>query len=84
MSPYGYFFVAALRDVIELPNDEEEMPLKDTGRRGRASSRRALVGQEPQSTSALETVVQRSGDPTWACVSFANPMSTNHPSVLFA
>ena len=29
---------------------------------------------------ALETVVQRSGDPTRACVSFANPVSTDCPS----
>ena len=34
----------------------------------------------PQSTSAPETVVQRSGDPTRASISFANPVSTDRPS----
>ena len=61
-------FCATPHDVIELPEDDEEAPLKTTGRRGRASSRRMPVGPEPQSTSAPETVVQWSGDPTWATV----------------
>ena len=73
-------FVVAPRDVIELPDDNEEVPLKDTGRRGSASSRRTATGQGPQSTSAPEMVVQRSGDPTQANVSFANPVLTDRPS----
>ena len=50
-------FVAAPRDIIELPNDEEEVLLKTMGRKGRASSRRTAVSQEPKSTLALEAVV---------------------------
>ena len=34
----------------------------------------------PQSTSVLETVVQRSGDPARTNVTFANPLSTDRPS----
>ena len=48
---------AAPPNVIELPDDDEEVPLETMGRRGRASSRRTTVSQEPQSTSAPETVV---------------------------
>ena len=73
-------FVAAPRDVIELPDDEEEVPLKERRRRGRASSGRTTEGQVPQSTSTPETVVQRSGDPARANVSFANPLLTDRPS----
>ena len=77
-------FCVAPRDVIELPHDNEEAPQKNTGRTSRASSRRTPVGQESQSTSTPETVVQRSGDPTRASISFANPVSTDCPSVLIA
>ena len=51
-------FVAAPRDIIELPDDEEEVPLRERRRRGRESSGKAPEGQVPQSTPVLETVVQ--------------------------
>ena len=73
-------FFAAPPNVIELPDDNEEVPLKNTGRRGRASGRRTVISQEPQSTLASGAVVPRSGDPARANVSFANPLSTDHPS----
>ena len=38
----------------------------------------------PQSTSVPEPVIQQSGDPIRASVSFANPMSTDRPSALTA
>ena len=73
-------FVAAPRDVIELPDDEEEVPLKERRRRGRASSGRTTEGQVPQSTLVHEMVVQQSGDLAQANVTFANPLSTDRPS----
>ena len=73
-------FVVAPRDIIELPDDEEEeVPLMER-RRGRASSGKTTEGQVPQSTSVTETMVQQSRDLARANVSFANPLSTDHPS----
>ena len=43
-------FVAAPRDVIELPYDEEEVPLRERRRRGRASS-----GKLPESGPFVDT-----------------------------
>ena len=73
-------FVVVPRDVIELPDDEEEVPLKYTRRKGRASSGRTAEGQVPQSTSAPATVVHRYGDPARDNVTFSNPLSTDRPS----
>lgn len=73
-------FVAAPRDIIELPDDEEEVPLRERRRRGRASSGKTPEGQVPQSTPVLKTVVQRSGDPAQTNVTFANPLPTDRPS----
>ena len=68
-----------------LPDDEEEeVPLRERRRRGKASSRKAPEGQVPQSTPVLETVVHRSGDSARTNVSFANPLSTDRPSGLTA
>ena len=73
-------FVAAPRDIIELSNDEEEVPLIERRRRGRASSGKAPEGQVRQSRPVLETVVERSRDLTRTSVTFANPLSTDRPS----
>ena len=73
-------FVAAPRDVIELPDDEEEVPLRERRMRGRASSGKAPEGQVPQSIVVPETVVERSGDPTRTNITFANPLTTDRPS----
>ena len=63
-----------------LPDDEEEVPLRERRRRGRASSGKAPEGQVPQLTLVPETVVERSGDPARTNVTFANPLSTDRPS----
>ena len=54
----GSVFVAAPRDAIELADVEEEVPLRERRRRGRASSGKGADGQVPQSTSVLDLVVQ--------------------------
>ena len=64
-----------------LPDDdEEEMPPKERRRRGKGSSGRGLEVQVPQSTPALEAVVERSGDLVRTNVTFANPLTTDRPS----
>ena len=64
-----------------LPDDEEEeVPLQERRRRGGGSSRRKLEVQVPQSTPALEAVVERSVDPVRTNVTFASPLTTDHPS----
>ena len=73
-------FVAAPLDVIELPGDDEEVPMRERSRRGEASSGRTTEGQVPQSTSVPEMVVQRSRDPAQTNVTFANLLSTDRPS----
>ena len=62
-----------------LPDEEEEVPLRERRRRGKASSRKVPEVQVPQSTMVLETVVERSGDPARTNVTFANPLSTDRP-----
>ena len=71
---------AAPQDVLELPDDNEDVPQKTTGRKGKTSSRRVPTSKVPQSTPAPEPVIQRSEDPIRASVSFADPVSTDHPS----
>ena len=64
-----------------LPDDEEEeVPLQERRRRGGGSSRRGLEVQVPQSTSVLEAVVEQSRDLVRTNVTFANPLTTHHPS----
>ena len=71
---------AAPQNVIELPDDDEDVPQKTTGRKGRTSSRRVPTRKAPYSTSVPELVIQQSGDPIRASVSFADPVSTDRPS----
>ena len=63
-----------------LPDDEEEVPLQERRKRGGGSGRRRLEVQVPQSTPALEAVVECSGEPVRTNVTFANPLTTHHPS----
>ena len=56
------------------------MHLKERRRRGKGSSGRSPEVQVPQSTLVLETVVERSGDPVRTNVTFADPLTTDHPS----
>nr|XP_020170366.1 uncharacterized protein LOC109755900 [Aegilops tauschii subsp. strangulata] len=53
---------AAPQNVIELPDDDEDVPQKPTGRRGRTSGRRAPASKTPQSTPGTEPAIQQSGD----------------------
>ncbi|XBH64723.1 hypothetical protein VPH35_118431 [Triticum aestivum] len=70
---------AALTNVIQLPDDDDEdVPPRDTGRRGRTLSKRTPSART--SRSALEPVVQQLGEPVWTSVSFADPLSTDQPS----
>ena len=63
-----------------LPDDEEEeAPLQERRKRSGGSSRRRLEVQVPQSTPALEAVVEHSGDPVQTNVTFANPSTTDRP-----
>ena len=64
-----------------LPDDdEEEVPLKESRRRGKGSSGRGLEVQVPQLTPVLEAVVERSGDLVRTKVTFTDPLTIDHPS----
>ena len=64
-----------------LPDDdEEEAPLRERRKKCRGSSRRRLEIQVPQSTPALEAVVECSGDPVRTNITFTNPLTTDCPS----
>ena len=70
---------AAPTNIIQLPDDDDEdVPLKNTGRRGRTFSRRVPGARMPRSSS--EPVVQQLNDPVRASVFFANSLSTDRPS----
>ena len=71
---------AALQNVIELPDNDDDMPQKPTGRRGRTSGRRVPANKTLQTTPVLEPVIQESGDLNRASVTFADPASTERPS----
>ena len=63
-----------------LPDDEEEVPLRERRRRDKGPSRKAPEVQVPQSTLMPGTAVERSIDPARTNVTFAIPMSTDCPS----
>ena len=64
-----------------LPDDEEEeAPLQERRKKSGGSSRRRLEIQVPQSTPALEAVVERSEGPVRTNVTFASPLTTDRPS----
>ena len=64
-----------------LPDDdEEEAPLQERRKKSGSSSRRMLEIQVPQSTPALEAVVERSGEPVRTNVTFASPLTTDRLS----
>lgn len=71
---------AASQNVIELPDDDEDVPQKPTGRRSRTLGRRVPASKTPQTTPALEPVIQQSGDLNRASVTFADPVSSVRPS----
>ena len=63
-----------------LPDDEEEAPLQERRRRSGSSGRRRLEVQVPQSTLVLEAVVERFGEPVRTSITFASPLTTDHPA----
>ena len=63
-----------------LPDDEEEeAPLQERRKKSGGSSRRRLEIQVPQSTLVLEAVAEHSEGPVQTNVTFANPLTTDHP-----
>ena len=72
--------MVVLQDIVVLrDDDEEEAPLQERRKKSGSSSRRRL--EIPQSTPALEAVVERSGGPVRTNVTFASPLTTDRPSV---
>nr|XP_020168418.1 serine/arginine repetitive matrix protein 1-like [Aegilops tauschii subsp. strangulata] len=67
-------------NVIELPDDDEDAPLKHTEGRSRTLSKNASTNKTPQSTPATEPVIQRSEDINRASVTFVVPLSSAQPS----
>ena len=66
-------------NVIQLPDDDDdEVPQRSTGIRGRTLSRRVPTSKVPRPASEL--VVRQLGDPVRTTVYFANPLSTHQPS----
>ena len=71
---------AAQPNVIELPDDDEDVPLRPMGRGSRTSGRKASTNKTPQSTPAAEPVIQQSRDLNRASVTFAVPLSSAQSS----
>nr|XP_045088079.1 uncharacterized protein LOC123495830 [Aegilops tauschii subsp. strangulata] len=71
---------AAPPNVIELPDDDEDVPLRPMGRGSRTSGRKASTNKTPQSTPTTEPVIQQSGDLNRASVTFAIPLSKDQVS----
>ena len=80
-----WIYLVAPRHVIDLPDDDDEVPLK-ARKRGKD-----LVGRATRTASAPEVLVQEGGDTTRHSVTFAVPLtsvktssSTAEPPSLFA
>ena len=67
----------AAPNVIQLPDydDDEKVPQRDTGRKGRTLRKR--VPASKASHSASEPVAQQLDGLVWTSVSFADPLSTD-------
>ena len=63
-----------------LPDNEEEVPLRERRRRDKGLSGKAPEVQVPQSTLMPGMAVERSIDPARTNVTFAIPLSTDCPS----
>ena len=71
---------AAPPNVITLPDDDEDVPLRPLGRRNRKTS----TGKMPQSTPVTDPVIQEASDANRASVTFVVPLSSAQPSALTA
>ncbi|KAM3368091.1 hypothetical protein ACQJBY_016566 [Aegilops geniculata] len=60
--------------VIDLPDDDDEVPLR------MRRNRKAPAGKTPQTTPAPEAVARDGGDTTRASVTFAVPLTSVRPS----
>ena len=69
---------AAPPNVIDLPDDDEDMPVRSQGRR----NRKASAGKTPQSVLATETAIQEGGNANRTSVTFAVPLTSAQPSAL--
>nr|XP_020167737.1 uncharacterized protein LOC109753231 [Aegilops tauschii subsp. strangulata] len=70
---------AAPPNVIDLPDDDEEMSQQPLEPRSRTSGRKAPAGKKPQTTSVPGPSTQQSGDIHRASVMFVDLASTRHP-----
>ena len=65
---------AAPPNVIELPDDDEDVPLRAS------RNKKASAGKTSQSVPAIEPVVQQLEDVSWASVTFVDPVSSVRPT----
>ena len=65
---------AAPPQVIDLPDDDEETPLRTR------RNRKAPAGKVPQSTPVMESAAQEGGNTTRNAVTFADPLTSAQPS----
>src|SRR3954462_3822007 len=68
------FFLVAPPHVIDLPDDDDNEPLRVR------RNRRAAAGKTPQSAPTSEAVARDGGDTTRASVTFADPLTSVRPS----
>ena len=73
-------FIVVPRDVVVLPEDEEEVPLRGRRRKDKEHGGRVLEVQVLRSTVTPGTTVERSTDPARTNTTFAVPLSTDCPS----
>ena len=66
---------AAPPHVIDLPDDDEDVPLRPR------RSKKASTGKTSQSVSVAEPVIQQPEDVTRASVTFADPVSSERPTL---
>lgn len=69
-----WIYLAAPRHVIDLPDDDDEVPLKAS------ESRTDPAGRATRTASAPEVLVQEGGDTTRHSVTFAVPLTSVKPS----
>ena len=69
-----WIYLAAPRHVIDLPDDDEEVPLRAR------KNRQAVAGKATRTASAPEVLVQEGGDITRHSVTFAVPLTSARPS----
>ena len=77
MNFWQLILFAAPPHVIDLPDDDEDVPLRSLGRR----NRKASAGKTPQCASATETAIQEGGNANRTSVTFAVPLTSAQPSV---